>query len=351
MNNYRYKEALNTSQTAMEMLRQVGDRDGEIHATNVNAIVQSYLGNFEEAERGYLKMLNLAEEIGDDTGLRWGVNNLMGVYNFTCEHEKGLRIAEAQAEKAEQQGNELVLFNHLGAMQFQLYQMGQIRKAQEIVLKNLASIEEFFDPSYKSIVQFYMSEISYRLGDEKEGQRYFIEGEQLLAAHDFPPNREFNIWDGLLTVCLLKPGIKPLTEIQQKLEVLIHTFREGGHLEELADGLYSISRLHLALAEEDPAHIERALDALQEAEEIKKTIRPANMLIGHQLYLHARAHRLAGQDERADDYLQQAYNWLMACAEKITTLEYRKSYLENVPENVAIQRDYQDRFGEERTAS
>ena len=38
----------------------------------------------------------------------------------------------------------------------------------------------------------------------------------------------------------------------------------------------------------------------------------------------------------ADMILKQAYEWLMACAEKITTPEYRKSYLENVWENREI---------------
>jgi tetratricopeptide (TPR) repeat protein len=348
LNNYRFEEALHTSQDALDMFRAVGDRNGELHATNVKAIVNQRLGKFNQAEQGFLDTLNIAEEIGDDAGQRWGVSNILDLYSFgTGEYEKGLRLAETHAEKARRQSNQFVLLTHMVGIQGQLYRMGQYQKALDITLDNLAAIEEYYDLSIQILYQFYLSELHYRLGDETEGQRSFTQGEKLFAENDFPTIREFYMWRSILTVSLLRPGAFSFTEILSEMETLIHDFREKHHLHGLAEALFSISRLHLALAEEDPAHLEKALAALQEAEEIKKTILPEEILIEHQLYLHARAHRLAGQDEQADDYLKQAHDWLMACAKKITTPEYRQSYLENVPENIALQGAYQDRFGGE----
>ena len=129
------------------------------------------------------------------------------------------------------------------------------------------------------------------------------------------------------------------------MENFVKQFRDERQFQGLVDGLYSTCRLYLAIAEEDPANIQKAMTALQEAEDVKKSVKPDQILIEHQLFLHARAHRLAGLGERADDYLKQAYDWLMACADKIENPEYRQSYLKNVPENVAIQQAYQDRFG------
>jgi predicted ATPase len=344
--NYRFEEALVTSQKAIEMFREVGDRSGEMHATNVNAIAHADLRQFDQAERGYLETLRIAETIGEDTGLRFGVNNLMSVYNYgTGEYEKGLGFAEAQAERARQQSNELVLFNHEAAIQGQLYLMGQYQGALEIVLNGLAAIEKYFDLSLQTMIRFYLSELHYRLGDDSAGLEFFDEGERLLAENDFSPVREFYIWDAMLTASRLSPAARPRSDIRQKLESLIELFREQRHLQELAAALYSISRLHLSLAEQEAAHIEMALAALQEGEEAKKVSYPTTMPTEHQLYLHARAHRLAGQNKRADDYLKQARDQLVACAERITTPEYRRSYLEEVPENVAIQQDYQERFG------
>lgn len=158
--------------------------------------------------------------------------------------------------------------------------------------------------------------------------------------------QELYVWHNILSVSLLHSAAFPYTEILQEMENIIQAFRDKHHLEGLIAALYSVSRLRLALGKEDPAQIELAMADLQEAEEIKKTIKPEDLvLIEHQLYLHDRAHHMAGQDEQADDYLQQAHDWLMSCAEKITSPEYRQSYLENVPENRAIQAAYQDRLG------
>ncbi|MFQ5923368.1 MAG: hypothetical protein ACE5M4_11040, partial [Anaerolineales bacterium] len=344
--NYRFEEALEVSHEAIDLFRAIGDREGEVYALNANAIIHRSLGDIELAERGYMEMLELAEEIGSDTGQRWAVNNLMVMYNFgTGEYEKGLKLAEAQVEKARQQSNELVLFSHMGDIQGQLYRMGQYQAALDIMLDHRAEMEEYLGLSFRINVQFYLSELHYRLGHEIEGKRYFTEGEGLLKENEFLPIQEFYIWDSILAVNLVHPGASPFTEIIENMEALIQGFRKGSLLQVLAEALYSISQAHLALAVEAPAHIQGALTLLQEAEEITKTIQPDLHVIEHQLYLHARAHRLASQDEPADDYLKQAHDWLMACAGRITTPEYRQSYLENIPDNHAIQEAYEDRFG------
>jgi len=346
LSNYRFEEALHTSQNALNMFRKIGDRSGELYAINAQAIINKLLGNFRQAEHEFLEVLKIAEEIGEDAGQRWGISNLLVMYNVQMgEYEKGLRLAETHAEEARQQSNEFVLLNHMARIQEQLYLMGQYQKALDIALINLPLFEKNFDPILQAFMKFFLSELYYRVGDEIEGQRSFAKGYRLMAEHEFTPLQESYIWDNILTVSLLHPAAFPFENILPKMETIIHTFRGKHHLDGLVEALYSISRLHLALSEEDRAHIEKAMAALQEAEETKKMIQPQNMLIEHQLYLHARAHRLAEQDEQADDYLKQAHNWLMACAEKITTPEYRQSYLEKVPENVALQAAYQDRFG------
>jgi hypothetical protein len=138
-----------------------------------------------------------------------------------------------------------------------------------------------------------------------------------------------------------------LDEILVEVESCINTFRERMDSINLVCSIYSLSNIYLSLIDENSSYIGKALAALDETEQLKRVAKVINILIEHQLFTHARANRMASQDDEADKYLRQAHEWLMACADKITTAEYRRSYLEDVPENVAIQTDYQERFTED----
>ena len=174
-----------------------------------------------------------------------------------------------------------------------------------------------------------------------DGRGVFNATYQIIKENEFHPLNKYFIWDEILWITLLQPAICQLEEILTEIESCINSFRENKDFINLENALYTVSNIHLALFEKDSAHIEQALAALSEAEELKKISSKAdNILIERQLYTHARAHRMAGQDDEADRYQKQAYEWLMACADKITTPEYRQSYLEDVPENVGIQVAY-----------
>jgi tetratricopeptide (TPR) repeat protein len=62
-------------------------------------------------------------------------------------------------------------------------------------------------------------------------------------------------------------------------------------------------------------------------------------------YTLARALRAAGQTEKADEALKQAYDWVMQVAGRLTEKPLRRSWLENVRYNRAIVQDWEARRG------
>jgi predicted ATPase/predicted Ser/Thr protein kinase len=343
--NYQFEDAYETVQTALDLFRMLGDRSGELHSINVRGILHNALGNFQESEQDYLSVLEISEEIGHETGLRWGINNIQELYNFsTGEYEKGLMLAEIWTEKCLQMGRQITLADYSNSIAFQLFVLGQYRRSLEILKENLPAYDQIYGLAIQSIIRFFIAHLHFLLEEEDEGKEIFKSTYKLYTGNEFDPLFNLYIWNLILSISLLQPGIFPIVEILAEMDTFINNFRDKKELLNLLNALYSVSNIHLAIAEQDSTHIEKALAALYEAEKLKKTVRTDTFLIEQQLYTHARAHYLAGQDDEADRYLEQAYKWLMACADKITTPEYRLSYLENVPENVEIQAAYHERF-------
>jgi len=344
---YQYDEALITVQVALDMFRTLGDRCGEAHSLNVRGLTFTSLGNYSKAEKDFHSVTRISEEIGEDSGIRWGVRNMLELYNYyTGDYEIGLKLAEAQAIKARQMDNQFILLDQLLSVQFQYFILGQYRIALDIMQENLPAGEEFLDLGILTQIRFYNSELHLLLGEEDQARRVFESSFDVFSKQEFEPILTLFIMDQIIKTSLLLPTVISLKDVLQEIERLTSSFREKNDLENLINGLYSTSKIHLALAETDQTHIERALENLEEAEKVKRTIRPDYIFIEHQLYLHARANRLAGLDKVADSYLKDAFDWLMTCAGKITTPEYRQSYLENVPQNVAIQAEYMKHFSD-----
>ncbi|MDX1612966.1 MAG: protein kinase [Candidatus Promineifilaceae bacterium] len=345
--NFRYEEAMQALQKALALAREVGDRSAELHTLNTTAIGHVIVGNHEEAEQGYLDALGIASEIGEEAGRAFAVNNLINLYNRQGDYEKGLRLAEKQTERARQEDIRSALFQDriLFRRQHQLYLLGQYQRALELLLTFIANVEAYQELNFKIKNLAYLSELHLRLGHEVKGRQAFERAQRLLADNGLESIQLLQIWSQFLEVALLQPDTVPLSHILAQLTTLSDNFRESRNLDTLQDALYAAARLHLAFAEEEPGHLDQALEALQEAETAGQTIRPDDTLRERILWLNARAHRLAGHEQQADDYLKQAHDWLLACAERITTPAYRRSYLNQVPDNVFIRQAYQARFG------
>ena len=346
MASYQFDDAMRSVETAIRMFRTIGDRSGELHAINVRGIIQNALQNFTQAEQDFKDMLSIAEEIGDEAGIRWAVNNLFELHIYsTGEYGKGLTLIERSIEKAHQEGNKIILLqHHLNLMRI-LNVLGQYQKSLSIYLEYLSAIEENFDIGFQTMMRLHSADLYLLTGDQTEAQKSMDIALELFEHHDFDHVETFNIWDALINVSLQHPGIYPPTKILPEIEKTIQVFKEFDDRFHLIDAVYSIISLYLALGESDSSHYEKALAYQTELEALHKSIHPGNIPVEQQLFLRARTYRAVGQDQEADNFLKQAHERLMFSAEEITTPEYRQSYLNNVSENIAIQEDYQERFG------
>jgi hypothetical protein len=85
--------------------------------------------------------------------------------------------------------------------------------------------------------------------------------------------------------------------------------------------------LHLALAEIDEA-LDFSSKGVQLMESIPWPWRPERTL-----FIHSRVLQAMGRHEEADEYLRQAYEWVMLVAGKTSDEDLRRSWLENVQVN------------------
>ena len=289
-------------------------------------------------------MLRISEEIGDETGFRFGTNNAFFLYNFsTGEYEEGLKLTETWTEKCRQMGYQVSALVNSNFSSWQYFFLGQYRKSLQILQGNFPIIEDVLGPDIRILLRFYIALLHFLLEEVEEGRQMFESTYKLFTENELDPVDRFFFWDQILRITQLYPEIYPLPDILEEIETCIRIFREREDLASLAFTLYSAADLHMEMVEQASGQVEKALAALDEAEKLKETVRVEGILIEQQLFSHARAHYLAGQDDEADRYLKQAYDWMMACAAKITTPEYRQSYLENVPMNREIARIAQER--------
>lgn len=139
-----------------------------------------------------------------------------------------------------------------------------------------------------------------------------------------------------------------VSKIKTGMEVIngvITFWRERNLKEDLGDALYTKARFHLALIGEDRSHARLALEGTEEALKCFEVGFSGWVMPEQIQFLHSRALRVNGREEEADEYLHQAYERVMMVAGKISDEDLRRSYLENVRDNAAIQAAYHERFG------
>jgi tetratricopeptide (TPR) repeat protein len=344
LNQYQNSQALPFAEAALEMFRKVGDISNEMHALNVLGIVKRRLGIFESAEEDFLRGLGIAESINNEVGIKWLIIHLLYVYDwFLGEYTRTLALFEVQEEKARQVENE-TLETELQLMKaVEVFRLGCYEEAFSIYESLLPYINQQ-DEVPRSWNLRRMIELYGEMGRFDQATWYLDQlGE--IGARINNPFESANFGQITARLRYMEGGAANWLEGIEKISDVIEFYHQRNFTEGLGDALYLKAQLHLALLGEDLTHSESALECTAEALKCFEKAEGLFFMPEQIHFLHSRALRANGRDGEADEYLRQAYERMMMAAGNIRDDELRRSYLENVRDNRAIQTEYKERFG------
>ncbi|MGH3407596.1 MAG: tetratricopeptide repeat protein, partial [Streptosporangiaceae bacterium] len=120
-------------QTALGAARRASDRAGQAYALNHLALVQQLTGDYKPAAAGYLRALEVFEQLGsefDRLGQTWALDELGRLQHLTGDYPAALatlsRALELHRELGSRHG-EIVGLNSLGELAAETGDAGQAR--------------------------------------------------------------------------------------------------------------------------------------------------------------------------------------------------------------------------------
>ncbi len=138
----QYREALQSWQKALEIYRDIGDRNGEANSLNNLGNVYQSLGEYPKAIDFYQQSLAIFQEIGDRNGEAKSLNNLGNVYQSLGEYPKAIDFYQQS----------LAIFQEIGD-----------REREGLALSNLGYLYEQQEQPELAIV-FYKQSVIIREG-------------------------------------------------------------------------------------------------------------------------------------------------------------------------------------------
>jgi tetratricopeptide (TPR) repeat protein len=329
-----FAAALPAVEAALALHREIGDRHAECYALSVLAVSLGGLGRSEEAAGTFHQTLQIAEEIGSASGLRWGVGNMVSCVSAPQgEYEAGLAFLETWLAKAGQAKDEAL------AAEFQLHKarllvvLGQLEPALKVAQTVLPDADRLLDYGDRMWLLQIIGLCQAGLGRFRRARDSFQAG--LERAEEAGEPLDAGSWLIYLAyVAYLEgdqAGLGAAMEQVQRRDVSLPLGPGYAYAHNQA------ARLHLALGA-----VEQALECSSQAMRAVKT-EGEGYWVERCCLTHARVLRALGRDAEADGYLQRAYHRVMLVASKTQDEALRQSWLENVPDNREIVAEWEAR--------
>jgi tetratricopeptide (TPR) repeat protein len=329
-----FAAALPVIEAALALHREIGDRHAECYALNALALNLGGLGRWEEAAGTFHQTLQIAEEIGSASGLRWGVGNMVSYVSAPQgEYEAGLAFLETWLDRTRQAQEEAV------AAEFQLHKarllvvLGQLEPALKVAQTVLPDADRLLDYGDRMWLLQIIGLCQAGLGRFRRARENYQAG--LERAEKVGETADAVAWLVHLAYVAYLEGdgaaLRAAMEEVQRRDVSLR-------------GSESFS-----FANTQEARLYLALGALEQALETSSKVMQDIAFFGEgylseQSHLtHARILRALGRDAEADDYLQRAYERVMLVASKTQDEALRQSWLENVAENREIVAEWEAR--------
>ncbi len=348
---FQLSMALPLVEESLRKFREIGHIYHELNSLNVLGLLKSSLGKIDEAEETFLFALDLAIAHAADVTTVWLINNLGELRNFQkAEYERQLKLIETHLEHAQNEQNMFMVIRLTGQRAFQYYLLGDYEAALAICERDFDTLVNVLDPEDLAEILALMGLYAAEAGDQEKARRCREESRERLRNVDESSNTIFSLLVNTFNACISDPSDNK--EVLQTAIKEVNTYQEYFRGKESKWGLGLASCVHahicLTLFELGEDMAKESLDSIREAEEIH-ALDPAVYQPEKLFLLLSRAYRANNLEEEADLYLEKAHAWMMMAADKITDLNLRDCYLNNVRENRAIQSIINERSDRENS--
>jgi Uncharacterized protein conserved in bacteria len=169
----QYQAAIQSLETALNIYREIGDRNGEGKALNNLGIAYSDLGQYQKAIEFYQQSLTITREIGDRNGEGFALGNLGIAYNRLGQYQKAIEFFQQSLTIFREIGNrngEGFALNNLGIAYNSL---GQYQKAIEFYQQSLTIAREIGNRNGEGFALNNLGLAYNRLGQYQKAIEFF----------------------------------------------------------------------------------------------------------------------------------------------------------------------------------
>jgi len=322
-----FAQARSRHEQALALSRQSNNRQSEAQAFNDLGVATFYQRHFAEALTFHQQAVDIRRSIGDRVGEGKSLYNMSmvtrdaGDYSQTQEYlAAALKILQATGNR----WDEVNVWNELGILHQEL---GKLSQAREDLEQGLQVCREIGDEIGEAYLMANLGLVAYTDGDLATAELVLRQGIAIAEKHN-----DKHILSYLLSYrssVSLQRG--KLSEAIEQANATLTLHRAGNNLLMTADDLSTLAEIYLTTGDTD-----RALDYAQQALTILNGCNGKGPEFPHRDYFICYQVLAAAGQTGADAALQNAYELVMARAEKITDPALQRSFLERVAINREI---------------
>ncbi|MBD1893156.1 tetratricopeptide repeat protein [Coleofasciculus sp. FACHB-129] len=180
LNQGQFQEALETFQTVLGIVREIGERSGEGATLNSLGLVYRDLGQYPQALEYLQQALAIRREVGDKVGESKTLNNIGYVYNNLGQYPQALEYLQQAFAIIREIGDKAgkgAMLNNIG----EVYRLlGQYPQALEYYQQALAIHKEIGDKATEGATLNGIGAVNHDLGRYSQALEYY---QQALAIH------------------------------------------------------------------------------------------------------------------------------------------------------------------------
>jgi predicted ATPase/class 3 adenylate cyclase len=319
---------------ALTLNRQSGNRKGEAEVLNGLGLTAHYQRDFAEALNCYRQAVGISQSIGDRATEAWFLQNLgmvigeTGDYGQAIEHlSRALSISQATGDR----WAEASAWNALGI----LYQeLGDLERARGYLSQGLELSGDIGDESNQAYLLANLGLVALDQGDLQAADRLLNDG--LVLAQNQDDKHLSGIFANYLGSLHLRLG--NVERAIEEASVALAIRQEAGSRLYTTDDLAILAAAYLTAGDRDKAlsYAQEVLALLDECQGEGPEFPQQDYYVCYQVL------QANGQTQAAYDALRSAHRLVMARAESITDPVLRHSFLEKVPINRQILKEYAD---------
>jgi class 3 adenylate cyclase/tetratricopeptide (TPR) repeat protein len=320
--------AMHKFDQAIDVVRRTGDQRNEVLCLGLKVVSQSRLGEMEAAAETAEEALELAHELGDDELLARTLTNVSVLYEVSGDYSKAAQLLQLQADICNRLGDRQGEVIGLGNLGFLYLLLGLYEKGIDAMEESL-HLAESIGARRVSAYQKLNLGMAYFRTKKMENSRHTIEG-SIPEFISFGDN--FGIAACSLYLAMVLEARGEMTSAERNYSQANEIMSEIGYYSYATDALSGLTRCEISQGNVDDAyrHVSNVWEYLEDQGS-------GGMEFPIWSYLTcANVFRERGDVHQYTQAVKAGYKELMTRAEKISDLDWRESFLNNVAEHRAI---------------